>query len=253
MNNNEVVLDFGHGGTDSGAVAGSYLEKVWNKDTGESCKSELERHNVKVHLTRKADETISLNKRCEIANNTNAKWFVSIHHNAGGGDRGETIHSITHGEGKELADKIGKELKSIGQTAIKTYSRSSSNNKDYYAVIRGTKMKAVIVEVCFMDNTADRQIADTLEERKRNGIAIAHGILKQMGVAIKDDSQSGSYLVKINEDSLNVRSGPGTNYKINTTVKKGDVFTIVETQDHWGKLKSGAGYISILDAYVTRL
>ena len=29
------------------------------------------------------------------------------------------------------------------------------------------------------------------------------------------------------------------------SVKKGDVFTIVETQNGWGKLKSGAGWISL--------
>jgi uncharacterized protein YgiM (DUF1202 family) len=48
---------------------------------------------------------------------------------------------------------------------------------------------------------------------------------------------------------LNVRKGPGTNYGIATTVKKGEVYTIVaETKNGsttWGKLKSGAGYISL--------
>ena len=58
-----------------------------------------------------------------------------------------------------------------------------------------------------------------------------------------------SYQVKINTAVLNVRSGPGTNYGITTKVKKGEVYTIVgETKNGdttWGKLKSGAGYISL--------
>lgn len=54
-----------------------------------------------------------------------------------------------------------------------------------------------------------------------------------------------SYLVKITTDVLNVRSGPSTSYKINTTVKNGDVYTIVGESGGWGKLKSGAGWICL--------
>ena len=49
---------------------------------------------------------------------------------------------------------------------------------------------------------------------------------------------------------LNVRSGAGTNYPVKTTVKKGEVYTIVETNGNWGKLKSGAGWIHL--GYTTK-
>lgn len=55
---------------------------------------------------------------------------------------------------------------------------------------------------------------------------------------------STSYKVKITADVLNVRTGPGTGYKVSTTVKKNDIFTIVEEKDGFLKLKSGAGWIS---------
>lgn len=54
-----------------------------------------------------------------------------------------------------------------------------------------------------------------------------------------------NYKVKINVAELNVRDGAGTQYKINTTVKKGEVYTIVEELNGWGKLKSGAGWIAL--------
>ena len=44
---------------------------------------------------------------------------------------------------------------------------------------------------------------------------------------------------------LNYRSGPSTSYKIKGTVKKGEVYTIVEENGTWGKLKSGAGWIHL--------
>lgn len=58
------------------------------------------------------------------------------------------------------------------------------------------------------------------------------------------------YLVKITADVLNIRKGPGTNYAVTGTVTKGWVYTIVdesagEGATKWGKLKSGAGWISL--------
>lgn len=53
------------------------------------------------------------------------------------------------------------------------------------------------------------------------------------------------YLVKIMTDVLNVRSGVGTQNKITTTVRRGQVYTIVDEVSGWGKLKSGAGWICL--------
>ena len=63
-------------------------------------------------------------------------------------------------------------------------------------------------------------------------------------------SASTSYCVRVSIDDLNIRKGPGTNYaKTGKYTGKG-VFTIVAESDgqgasKWGKLKSGAGWISL--------
>lgn len=54
-----------------------------------------------------------------------------------------------------------------------------------------------------------------------------------------------SYIVEITVNALNVRAGAGSTYKINTVVKKGQRYTIVDEKGGWGKLKSGAGWISL--------
>lgn len=59
------------------------------------------------------------------------------------------------------------------------------------------------------------------------------------------------YTVKVNTDSLNVRDGAGTNYAINTTIKRNGVYTVVAIKDGWGLLKSGAGWISMDYVVVT--
>jgi uncharacterized protein YgiM (DUF1202 family) len=53
------------------------------------------------------------------------------------------------------------------------------------------------------------------------------------------------YLIKVAVDGLNVRSGPGTGYRINTQITKNQVYTIVDEKNGWGKLKSGAGWIAL--------
>ena len=63
--------------------------------------------------------------------------------------------------------------------------------------------------------------------------------------AASSTTSSTNYMVKVNVYSLNVRKGPSASYPVTTTVKKGDVFTIVKTQNGWGKLKSGAGWINL--------
>ena len=55
---------------------------------------------------------------------------------------------------------------------------------------------------------------------------------------------------RIIANSLNVRKGAGTKYEIVGTVKKGSAYTIVEKKNGFGKLKSGAGWISLGEKYV---
>ncbi len=69
---------------------------------------------------------------------------------------------------------------------------------------------------------------------------------------IKTDAATtaASYLVKVTTDVLNIRKGPGTNYGTNGAIRDKGTYTIVAESDgpgasKWGKLKSGAGWISL--------
>lgn len=65
-----------------------------------------------------------------------------------------------------------------------------------------------------------------------------------------------SYKVKVTAGVLNIRKGPGTDYGTNGAIRDKGVYTIVEEASgqgatKWGKLKSGAGWISL--DYTTRI
>lgn len=116
-----------------------------------------------------------------------------------------------------------------------------------------------LLECCFISNDGDRtKFINNMDELAR-GILSAFGIKAGSGSSSSGGSSSGSgsggsststsYTVKITTDVLNVRKGPGTNYGVATTVKRGEVYTIIgevagSGASKWLKLKSGAGYIS---------
>lgn len=78
---------------------------------------------------------------------------------------------------------------------------------------------------------------------------IAAEVNKRLGVTAAQpepaQQPTGTYKVRTTANTLNVRAGAGTSYKVTTTVKKGSIYTITAEQNGWGKLKSGAGWISL--------
>lgn len=61
---------------------------------------------------------------------------------------------------------------------------------------------------------------------------------------------TSGYLVKVTVPVLNIREKPGTNYAVVGQIRDKGIYTIVEESDgkgasKWGKLKSGAGWISL--------
>ena len=66
------------------------------------------------------------------------------------------------------------------------------------------------------------------------------------------NKEPDTFTVKIICDELNIRSGPGTSYKAVGTVKKNQVYTIIDVSGDWGKLKSGAGWIALGSKYIKK-
>lgn len=181
----KVFIGAGHGGKDSGAVSkGGLLEKDLNLSIAKACGAVLERHGVKVRLSRTRDEADPVDQEVQECNVYAPDLAVDIHNNAGGGDGAETFHSRVGGTGKTAAQNILAEIEKLGQKSRGAKTRLNASGSDYYAFIRNTKAPAVIVECAFVDS-ADIGIIDTEPEREKMGDAIARGILKTLGIAYK--------------------------------------------------------------------
>lgn len=78
---------------------------------------------------------------------------------------------------------------------------------------------------------------------------IADAVNKRFGLIAEDTFKP--HVVKVTASELNIRSGPGTDYDVVGCIKDKGRYTIVEEKtgegslNGWGKLKSGAGWISM--------
>lgn len=236
------------GGYDPGAVSGKYQEFRIAKEIAKYTNEYLRSYGNESKLIN-YDGSLYLTERIEKINASDFDFALEIHLNAGGGTGTEVFYpsgdTEAQGAARAVSESISKAL-SVRNRGAKT--RLNSAGKDYFGIIRSTKIPTLLIETVFID-TSDIKKVETQEGQKACGKAIA---LALNGYFADSAKKSGEYTVRIVTDLLNVRSGPGTQYKINTTVKRGEVFTVVEKKGSWGRLKSGAGWISLNPDYAER-
>ena len=182
-----VFIGVGHGGSDSGAV-GYLVEKEVNLVEALACKYFLEMHGVEVLMSRAIDENDPVTDEINECNAFEPDLAIDVHSNSGRGDGFEAFYHYKGGLSKDLAENIETEVLKIGQNSRGCKTKLNSSGKDYYAFIRETICPAVICEGFFVDNETDVQIADSLEEQKAFGTAYAKGILRTLGISIKENS-----------------------------------------------------------------
>ena len=88
------------------------------------------------------------------------------------------------------------------------------------------------------------------------GGSTVYGWVNAADISTGSTGTATSYRVRTTADVLNIRKGPGTNYGVAGQIKGKGIYTIVAEAagpgaTKWGKLKSGAGWISL--DYVTKL
>lgn len=155
-----IVIDAGHGGTDSGATGNGIVEKDLTLKIAQYIHNRLDDLGIKNVLIRNTDETINPTERVERVNNAYGTSgdviVVSNHINAGGGDGAEIIYALRNND--TLSSLIAKEIEKEGQNVRKYYQRRlpSDPSKDYYFMLRNTgNTESIIVEYGFLDSTSD--------------------------------------------------------------------------------------------------
>ena len=124
--NYKIVLDAGHGGSDSGAVGNGIVEKDLTLLITQYMYDRLNELGIPVKVTRLTDETISptdrVNRVLSSFGNSSDVILLSNHINAGGGDGAEVIYALRNNG--VLPNMILNELSKEGQNIRKAYQRT---------------------------------------------------------------------------------------------------------------------------------
>ena len=175
------------------------------------------------------------------ANTWGADLFVSIHCNSNIGTPGtgtETYHYPGSTRGNALSATIQTEL-------VNAFGRTDRGVKTAnFQVLRDTIMPAALVEMLFINNPTEETMLKSAAWQEKAAEALATGICRYIGILYPP--APGPWLVRVTDNALNIRSGPGTDYAITGVIRDMGVYTIVEQNGTWGRLKSGAGWISLV-------
>ena len=169
-----VVLDAGHGGTDYGAIRAGINEKDITLYVTKMVEAILQERGYKVYMTRSDDSGPSLQDRVDLCEKKKPDIFVSIHVNS---SVKNDIYGIEthwyHDYSLELAQIVHKHLiKNIPSTK----DRGLFQSKFY--VINHTTVPAILVEMGFISNEAERAKLVTENHKQQIAKSIAEGIIE---------------------------------------------------------------------------
>lgn len=164
-------------------------------------------------------------------------------------DKSETGHSVE--------DAILNNLYAIGSrqawdgVVVTQRQESYKNGLMVQSKVRAQGVSHAVLETCFI---TDRDDVDWyLVNKSKIASAIVAGI--QQGFGLNYTPSTKPYMVKVTPETipgkaLNIRQWPSTNAPITGQIREAMSLTIVEEASgkgakRWGKLKSGAGWISL--------
>lgn len=173
---NKVVLDAGHGGSDYGAIREGINEKDITLDITQRVDAILRSKGYKTALTRKNDTFVSLEDRVDYSESESPEIFVSIHVNSAVSTEPSGIETHWyHDYSKDLAEVIHKHM-------VKEIPNSKNRGlfKSKFYVINHTTVPAVLVEIGFLSNEAERNELISESRKQKTAKAIAEGIIEYL-------------------------------------------------------------------------
>lgn len=198
------------------------------------------------------DHNKTLWQKAQEANAWSADAYIAIHSNGSkdGKARGtEAWYYTGSTSGKKLASAVYRPVeKLVGN------GRGLKNNKEFQD-LKQPKMDNTILEIGFHDNKEDA--AYIVEHHTELAEAITEGVCNRYDVTYKAESDNSGDLKAqfkvVIETGLNLRTGPGMEFRKIGYIDTGKVSTIYDVNEDksWGY--NGKGWHSIKAAYVTKL
>lgn len=191
LDNKKVVIDPGHGGMDGGSVSdGGDTEKEINLAIAMKLKKIFEDNGYTVVMTRETDVSLNensdasvrkqknsdLKKRAEIANESGAGLFISVHVNKYESAEifgAQTFYSKDDEAGKLYAESVMETLRELNPKNKRLAKTHPSKN----LVFQNLKIPGVLVECGFISNPDDLLNLKNDEYQQKTAEAIYNGVV----------------------------------------------------------------------------
>jgi N-acetylmuramoyl-L-alanine amidase len=193
-----VILDPGHGGQDSGAIAGGVLEKDLTLDIAQRVDRLLDAQGLMTLLTRNGDSYVSLSERAQLINRANDAIVVSIHFDEGPRPDASGIETYfaaqqttgvpTIASWLPFLQKITSVQRNVEsqslaqfvqqQLVAHTQAIDRGTKAEQFYVLANVRHPAVLVEGGFLTNKNEIGKLEDVNYREQLAVAISDGILK---------------------------------------------------------------------------
>lgn len=173
-----IVIDPGHGGTDTGALSPHGLyEKNANLILAKAVRDALSARGFRVLMTRENDRTLVLTERPRLAHSENADAFVSIHHNAPAANKDPRTARYTavyswNPLGEKLAEAVAVRMSDALDGEIPSKGSLHAN----FAVTRNPEIPSCLIEVDFITSPEGEEAIFNHARQQFLANAIADGI-----------------------------------------------------------------------------
>ena len=187
MSKPTIYIAAGHGGSDPGACAGAYIEKVLTLKTALACRDYLKAYDCDVIMARTADQDCTVASKMKEIEKKRPSLVLEIHYNAGGGEGCEVYYWYQHTPSKALAQAVLSEMVCLGQKSrgIKESKSGTSYNFGMCRQAKDTNIPSILGEYAFVDNAKDQAKINTDAKLKAIGEAYAKAAVAYLGLKKK--------------------------------------------------------------------
>ena len=181
-----IVIDPGHGGKDFGCesfIKPKDLEKQMALHTALMVSKYLKKMGYKTMMTRKDDVFIPLKARAEFANTHHSALFVSVHYNSAESRQAQGVEVFYYKSDESPKRSASSKLLAgvvLDQILKNTQAKSRGVKHGNFAVIRETKMPAILIEAGFLTNDEEALRLKDPVYQQRLAYSIAEGINRHL-------------------------------------------------------------------------
>lgn len=184
----KIFIDAGHGGPDPGAIGNGVTEEFVNLNVARYLADDLRGAGYEVMEYRTtptenvlANKSADLRNRANMANEWGADYFISIHTNSSTNPAAQGAEAYVY--------RLGGEAERLGESILESISdRLGSINRGVmaanFAVLRLTRMPAVLVELGYLTNATEALNLNSPAWQRAVAEAIAVGIISEIGPSI---------------------------------------------------------------------